>query len=454
MRSPDARSHPSHARHLAVRVRLSAVAAIVAVMSVLGSGVAWAAWTASDSASSTAGAATVGVTRSVAGSSLALTYSSSVTAGVAAVTITSTSSRAGTYSLAVSATSASATLRAAVTVQIGTTASCTVSATLASPTNGTLATTTTATGTLAAGASITLCVRTSMTTAAIAANGGASLAGTIATGITVGTWSATAATTTFAQSVAASGPNLEDGARYNILNANQCIAGKDGKVVRNNICDFNNMGQFRITDAGNGNSYISAAMNAAQQPTAPRWSMPSTTGELATVAPVSSGAQQWLIVARPDGLFRFQNVQHGTCATVGTEQLWGSSGGLKLVGATCNDSLATQGFRFTLTDPPTLPPATLACTGNGSNYIQYGWTMLTGYQAEVTYQVWVNGIFVKNYTNGYHPFVQLSPSDLPAASFPAGTYTLEVRQSVAGGPWNATGTRGIVIASNRNMACG
>ena len=452
MRATTTRSRRSGAR----RARLSAVAAVVGVLSVLGTGAAWAAWTVSDSASSNAAAATVGVTSSMApASGLTVTYTSSVRGAATVVTVTNTSSREGTYSLAVSATGASA-MRGAITTEIGTAAGCAAGTSPASPVSGTLSAAVTRTGALAAGQSTTLCVRTSMTSAGVAANAGSTVSGSIVASVTVGTWTTSATALTFAQSIAAStGPALESGARYNILNANQCVASVQSSLVRNADCDFNRLGQFRITSTGSGTYYVSAAMNAAQQPTAPRWYLASASGGVTTATPAAVATQQWRIVARADGLFRFENVQHGTCAQVGTTQLWTSSGGYLINGAPCNDALASQGFSFTLVAPPALPPVTLTCTGNGTDFIQVGWPVLSGYQAEVTYRFLVGETVVATYTNGYHPQANLYRADFPS-SIPSGPHSLVLQQSVAGDPWKLVGSRSIVLTTSnpRNLQCG
>ncbi len=455
------RSTKPHDRHRAVRARLSAVAALVASFTVLSSGIAAAAWWASDSASSSAGAATVDV--QLAAGSLDVTYSSSILAKAAAVTVTNGSSREGDYSLAIAATSGSPAYRGAVAmgiVEVSSPSACTVTTPISGPSSATSTFTSglSKTGTLAPAEDVTYCVITSMTSGSIATHANAPLAASITAGITVGTWidSDSAA---FTQSVAApAGITIQSGARYLVKNANQCTNGGHGTLIRNNDCDYNRMGQFRITEVtvGSGIYYIAGAKNESTQFSAPRWRLASSTANIVTATPSTSTEQQWRIVARPDGAYRIENVLQGTCAEVSNTYLWNSPNNI-VVGAPCDNTRAAQAFQFELYAPHIRPIETLVCSGNGSNYIQYGWTKLTGYEAEVTYRVLVNNVFVINYTNGHHPFFQLNPSQVPAGSIPNGTHVVELQQSVAGDPWATTAYGTIVISgpsNNRSLACG
>ncbi|WP_210413863.1 hypothetical protein [Protaetiibacter larvae] len=458
------RRTPRERRRLRTRLRLSAVAGAVALISVIGSGAAWAAWTANDSAGSTATAATVGVTHAFATTpTLPVTYNATTTVAVGTVTVTNTSSRTGSYSLVLSATSASATLRGAVAVEIGTAASCTTGATLTNSTTGTFAAPITKSGTITAGQVLTFCVRTTMTAANVTANAGASLAATVQTGVTVGTWTSNAATNlAFAQSVAAAtGFVSHEANRYQIFNQGQCIGTRWNQyddLSRGAIagdCNNEQTSQWRLFDvAGHADTkYIARAYNTGANPGA-RWNVVSGTNiNLTTASDVA--AQRWTITQRPDGLYRFvSGFAPGTqCLQVQANN--------RLALATCDNALASQGFSFTLVANAAPAPVTLTCSAqNGSNWVQYSWSVLTGYQAEVSYKVYVGGIFIGDHTNGWDTKVNLyTPGGgalaIPVGTLGAGPKTLEIYQSVGGATPTLTGTATIIIAAGTNyISCG
>ena len=344
-------------------------------------------------------------------------------------------------------------MRAATSVEIGTAASCTTTATLTSAASGTFAAAVTKTGTLAAGASVALCVRTSMTAANVTANASASLSASAATSITVGSWSASAAAPiTFAQSVAApTGFQSVEGNRYKIYNANICISSNwntfdliSRGAVLGGDCNNDQTSNWRFYDHSSGAKFIARAYNTGSTPDN-RWNASSaTTVNLA--ASSAAAAQRWMITARLDSTYQIQNVAQSKCVAV-------ASDGTMLL-ETCNTASAGQAFTFELVANSTPDPITLTCAGNGSNFIEYSWPVLTGYQQEVTYKVYLDGVYFRDHTNGYYTTEQFNYVDLPAAIKAVGVHTVRIEQSVSGAAYTVTGTGTLrVAATTFNMTC-
>lgn len=429
------------------RAKVLLTAALTAVLALTGASVSWALWATSATVGSTASTATVTVGHALTGSTLAVTYSATTTAAVGVITVTNSGTRSGTYSLALTATSASATMRAATTVEIGTAASCTTTATLTGAVSGNFSAAVTKTGTLAAGASVALCVRTSMSLVNIAANASASLSATAATSIAVGTWSASAATPiTFTQNVAApTGFQSVDSNRYMIYNQGVCIGSNwDFNAIGRGVnCGNDQTSNWRLTSEAGGVKTISRAYNTDTAP-ANRWNAASATSITLAASSVST-AQRWTITLRPDGTtYEIRSVTQLKCVEIAS----GGSASLQ----TCNSASAGQGFTFTAVANSTPAPITLACDSNNTNYVIYTWAVLDGYQAEVDYKVYVDSVFVKDQLNGYWPNVQIAPAELPLVASGNGLHTVEVRQSVSGAAWTVTGT-GTLRVTNGNLSC-
>ena len=434
------------------RARLALAAGLTTLLLLAGATSAAAVWSTTATLASTARTATVAVGHALSASTLAVTYNGTTTVATGVVTVTNSGSRDGSYSVVISATSASSSLRSAVSVEVGTAASCSATATLGSPTTGSFAAALTKAGPIAAGASVALCIRTSMTSANITANPSTSLAATVATGITSGTWSATASPAlTFGQAVAApvvtSFASVE-GNRYRIFNGSVCMSTTwDFTIIaRGAVCENEQTSNWRLLDDASGAKYVARAFNTATAPSN-RWNAASsTTTSLATAA--TSAAQRWFITARADGLYQFQSAQYpAQCLSAP------ASGAAVL--APCNAASAAQGFSFQLVADAAPAPVTLGCGGNNTNWIYYSWPVLAGYQAEVTYKLYVDNVFVMNHTNGYDTKAQLYWVDGTLSSFGAGTHAVQVRQSVAGAAYTVTGNGTLVIAAgSNNLTCG
>lgn len=434
------------------RLRVALTAALALALVLAGASVSYALWSTTAGVISTASTATVTVGHALSGSNLAVTYSATTTVAVGVITVTNTGTRSGTYALALSATSASSALRSGVTVEIGTATSCTTTATLTGSTTGTFAATVTTTGTLAAGASVALCVRTSTTAAVVSANPGASLAASAATSITVGTWNASAAAPiTFTQSTAAAtGFTAVEGNRYKIYNQNVCISStwdytaiSRGAVIGGD-CSNEQTSNWRFYNHASGSLYIARAFNTGSSPDN-RWNAGS--GTTVTLAASSQGAaQRWNITQRADLTYQIQSVPQSKCVTVA------SNGTMSL--ETCNAASAGQGFTFETVANSAPPAVTLTCGGNGTNFIEYSWPVLTGYQAEVVYKVYIDGVYLRDHTNGYWTTAQIYAVDLPASMKTVGVHTVQITQSVSGAASTVTGNGTMrVAAGTGNLTC-
>lgn len=450
------------------RWRTLVTAALVVVLTTVVPGISWAAWTAFDSASSTAQAASVGVTQVISGSTLdTFSYSSTTTRAVASVTVTNTSTREGNYTLAVSGVAApgttdAAAFLAAVAVEIGTAGSCTTGATLGSPSTGTLAATTSYTGALAAGASVVLCVRTTMTTAGITAHAGKELTGTIAASIAVGTWTSSAAPASFAQEVAADTSYNPGSGWYWLKNDNvptRCVADRyhgsgNGwrlwlETCNNDQGTGSNMlykfvattdGFVRLIPIHQQNRYISATGSGAGQ-------------FLTAVTSPSSALTEWKLTTVGVGVYQISSRTNANLcwSTQGASTATGSL----FVLANCDSASAAQRYRLTLLEIVVPPPVTLTCnTMSPTGYLELGWPVLTGYQEYVSYTTTISGVTITGTnSSGYYTKSQLYKNGNVPSSL-SGTVMVEVRQSVMGGPTTLTGTRSIFIDPvSRDMTC-
>jgi hypothetical protein len=442
--------------------RFFAILAATTALILGGSTVAFALWSANGSVSSTATAATVSVSHALTGSTLTQTYSASNLVAVGVVTVTNSSSRAGTYSVALSSTSSSSTLRAAVAVEIGTAASCTTSATLSSATTGTMAATVTATGSIAAGASVPLCVRTTMTSGGVSANASATLSATIASSVTVGTWSATASPAiTFTQTVAAPTQTVDTGAWYwfiSTINTSLCAEGLnygsgDGTALVQGNCsapngsDANELFRFVPTTGGYYRIIVKNAQSLGIGTTAGN-------NKDAFLASGTGSLIEWGVVFNSDSTITLQSRNNtGRCLTIPGSS---SAAGVQLQVSNCSTGSASQKFTLTTFNTATPPPAALTCSADGYN-AYYSWPQLTGYQNEVVYRVYIGGILDTTHSRGtgWDTTIQFGNGGVTTAAYGSGSKTVLVQQSVAGGAWSNVGTGTIVIAASAPyLQCG
>lgn len=447
--SPTGRRQTGESRPVKLRRRhgMSFFAAVTALSLLSGATAAYAVWSAITSVSSTASTATVTVGHALSGSTLAVTYSSATSAAAGVVTITNTGTRDGTYSLAISATSASSTLRAAVDVAVGTTASCTTTATLTSPVTGTFAATVTKTGSLASGASVALCVKTSMSTSNMSANPAATLAATISSSITIGTWSATASPAiTFNQTVAASA-TIETGPYYWIkrfqVSPERCAEADSygttsGTAIMTGQCGTaaqatSNTNEFWRFVPTTGGYFRIVNRNA---PTL-WWSVPSAAAlQPLQITAAATTAQEWLPALNANGSYSFKlRANTALCA-----ESTGNGNGASTRVNTCVAGSVVQEFIVEKLYTITPAPITLACSSDGSNSV-YTWALLTGYEAEVTYRVLVGATVDTVHTGGTGSDPNARFAWVPTtAAYPAGTYTVTVQSQVANSAWYTVGT--------------
>lgn len=432
------------------RLWLIAAATVVAV---LGSATAaYAVWSTTSSVTSTASTATVGVTHALSGSTLAVTYTPSTTAAVGVVTVTNTGTRDGTYTITVSATSGSSTLRPAVAVELGTAASCTTSATLSNVTTGTFGATLTKTGAITAGASVVLCLRTSMTLANITANAAATLAATVSSSVLIGTWTATASPAiTFSQAVTASAA-IDSSAWYWIKKSGspeRCAEADNGgttsgTIISTGACAIDTQASTNLEEYWRFVPTSSGYFRIINRKTPTLWwSVPSAAAlQPLQITATAGTSQEWLPVDNGDGTFSFKLRTNTTlCAEIG-----GNGNGSAMRINTCS---TTTDQRFTVAMYYTVSPAPVALTCvSDATSASYSWPSLTGYTTEVVYRVLLNGVVDSVHTGatGADPTARFNGAAV-AAAYPVGSYSVEVQQSVASGGWTSTGTATLVRAA-------
>jgi hypothetical protein len=434
------------------RTRLAGIAGVTTLLLLVGSTAAYALWSASGTAGSTATTASVGVAHALSSSTLAVSYSSTTTAAVGVVTVTNTGSRDGTYSVALSASSASSTLSPAVTVEIGVAASCTVGATLSSVVSGTFATTVTKSGAITAGASVVLCIRTSMTAASISTNPSTSLTATIASSVLIGTWTATASPALgFVQSVAASA-TLNSSAWYwikKVGSPERCAEANNsgtvsGTAVTTGGCSLSSQAAtnaneyWRFTPTSGG--YYKIVNRNAQSLW---WSVPSAAAlQPLQISSATGTTNEWQVVDNGDGSYTFKLRANTALCAEGT----GNGNGASLRVNTCSTSIE-QRFAAVMYETVTPAPITLSCVADGLT-ANYSWPQLTGYQSEVSYRVLVGTTVDAVHTGATGTdTVARFAWGVTTAAYPVGTFTITVQQSVAGGSWTTTGTATLVRAA-------
>ena len=189
--------------------RTALIAGLTAILTLGGGGSAAAYWTAQAQLQGSVGVATTGLVQTAPTTTLAVTYSSTTLKAAAPITVKNTGSRAASYAVTLRSVSATnAGLPGAITVAVAPVAdaaACTTTTSLTSPQTGTLAATFTATGNVAAGASVVLCVQTSMTSAGVTTYSNASTVLGLRSSLeyaAADAWRVTGAEVTFTQTVA------------------------------------------------------------------------------------------------------------------------------------------------------------------------------------------------------------------------------------------------------------
>lgn len=450
------------ASRLSRRSRLAVFAGLTTLLVLAGATASYALWTASAGFATSAAGATVGVSHALTGSTLAVTYNGTTRTAVGVVTVTNSSSRAGTYSLGISATSASSPLRSAVVVEVGSTASCTATATLDGAVTGTFAATVTKTAAIAANTSVALCVRTSISAANVTANPSTSLAATVATSVAVGTWSAVATPAiTFTQSVAAATQTVDSAAWYwlrSTINTTLCAEGLNsgsgtGTAVVQGTCtaptgsDAAELFRFVPTTGG---FYRIVYKNAPTLALASNGSFSGGgngggTFRDAFLTSTSSDLAEWQVQFNADSTVTLLLRNNTTrCLTIPNGS---STAGVQLQLQGCVGD-ATQKFTLTMFKVATPAPVALTCNADGYN-AYYTWPAPTGYETEVVYRVYINNILVSPHSRGtgWDPTVQLSNGTITTATYGSGSKPVLVQQNVNNAGWTTTGTGTLVIAN-------
>jgi len=429
--------------------RLGIGAGLVAFLVGAGSGAAWGYWSASTSVGTTASAATVGVSQQLAsGSTLAITYGASTTAGAGAITVTNTSSRSGGYTLALTATSTSSTLRGAIAVAIGTAASCTPTAALTGAVTGTLAAPPSKSGTLAAGASTTLCLQTSMTASAITANAGATVGVSVTASIAVGTWSASASPIAFGQSVAATS-SITAGPGWYQLKASQgspapCVVYSynfSPNAAAQSACQsqpgYDQL--WRFTPTSGGYSHIITKVSGTSW-----WQVSSATvGAKITFGNAATALAEWQLVNAGNGLVQISLRAAPTLCV----QLPASGQSDPVTLQSCGPSTALQQLVLVPYGTAVPAPVALTCSAGNGYDLTMSWPALNGYQGDVVYRVSVDGALdtLHSRGNGYDTTAEWSSAF--ATTYGVGSHQVLVEQSVFGSSWTTVGTGTAVVTS-------
>ncbi len=314
-------------------------------------------------------------------------------------------------------------------------------------------------GSLAAGASVALCVRTTMTAAGVAAHSAATVVATVSTTVTVGTWTATAVPTlSFTQTVAGSTPfTVDPDAWYFIKRSNgeiRCADSRDfgtttGTQVQTVDCNTTLVNQFwRFTPATSG-YYTILNRNS---PTL-RWNVADDKDSDPLILSTAIGDKsEWSVVGGTGSTATLALRANSTlCATTDA-----NNGNRKLMKVrTCVVGNGEQALTLSRFGTPNPAPINLTCVADGYN-TTYNWPQLTGYESEVTYRVLVGGTVTSAYTRGtaYDTTVAFA-STAALTAFGTGTKTVEVQQKLASGVWHRVGT-GTLILSNAvpYLACG
>jgi len=450
---------------LGLSSRLAVIAGIVTFAVLAGTGTSYALWSATAQVSSTAKAATVSVTQTaVSGSTLDITYSSTALAAAGAYTVKNTGSRSSTWSLgATGASTNSTTFAGLVTVALGiVTSGCTTSTSLVSPVTGVFGSTAVAiSGTLAAGASVIVCLKTSITAANVAANVSKSVVATVTSTVTAGTWSATSAAATFTQQTPAQTTTaVSNTAWYWIkttLNPVRCVQTEyygqtSGTPLWQENCntiaeqESNKNEYWKFVPTSDG-YYRITSRNA----TTMGWSK-SAAGEAnqyLRMSDTTATTGQWLLSANANGTTTFKLRSDLTlCAAVTGA---GTAVMVYLTVIPCVANNAAQQFQIVMLEVVVPPAVTLTCSDSGGWNAVFGWPILTSYTGNVVYRVRMDGVvMVGGYTRatGYDPNLQFSHDDATLYSHGIGTHSIVVEQSVFGGEWTVTGTGTLVMTNS------
>lgn len=455
-----------------MRRRLAALAFVTAMLTFIGSG-AMAMWSSQVNVGSTATGARVGATQAFAATNpLVGTFSTGALTLVGPVTVTNTGSRSAAYSAGFLASSATAAVPGAVAITVGTVttaAGCTATASPGDPVTGTLSATVEFGygGTLAAGASVVLCVRTSITASTLSAYASSTIVATLSTTVTSGTWSATTEDLSFVQTFAAAEvPGLTAGyywiattfspqrcvqQQYGPGNAavwqSGCTTEANWQNGRNQLWQFvpTGDGYYRIVVTTDTTLGLTAATPGSGQPV--------------TLTATATASAQWSVSTDATGAKRFVLRADPTLCLAPSG---GSAADQVMMTVTTCDGSAAQGLLARPLGVVSPAPVPLICSDGGASAgwnALYSWNQLTYYQNQVTYRVLFDGAVLPSMryarATGYDTTLQLEWATVTSALVGIGSHTVEVQQSVFGGAFTSTGTGVLTVAATAPyLQCG
>lgn len=464
--------------------RVALIAALAVVLTLVGGGGAVAYWSASAQLGASVATAKTGITQTVhpdAGSTpLNVTYSAETRSAAGAVSVQNIGSREATYSIVIGPDESS-DLSAAISVAVAPVAAweaCTPEAVLVNPTTGTLGTAGfTATGEVAAGATVILCVQTSMSAGDVTAHADQTTELALGTQLAYAdsaAWTLSGMTVTFTQSVGSSLLFDTDGtARYLVSNDGICIVRyADPVLARDPGCNDGIWdAQWRVSQIDGGHFHISAAQNTSTELNAPRWTAAAPTAadpRMRTTAATESDDQRWIIASVASDEYRIESVEYrGLCATIGGP-VWGDSR-LRLVLTECDNSRVDQRFTFEQIGITGGDPAQMTCTGAQWS-LALSFPPNDNYGQEVSYRV--------DMARASSPDLRMTFDGVPTGSIPTlyvgptqvaslansgdgtlGEIILRVEQRVtANGEWNLVAIgkirSGLNEWGNLNVWCG
>ncbi|WP_047522904.1 RICIN domain-containing protein [Microbacterium sp. ZOR0019] len=430
--------HPREPRIGGHTKLVAAIGAVAAFLATVGAAPAVAVWSASATATSSAAAPTVAITQS-GFNTLGTTFTHSTTDQRGGFTITNTGGAAGTATLSVSATGASAAQIYAFVWPAASVAACTAESMPANAAQGTWAAFPSLPGApLAPGASITYCVRSwaADPDALATASGTQSMTATAAARLTTGSWSVSkpsaATMSTKAFYPLATIPRVANQNNWftirSVANTGQCLDASasgttTGTVLGSWTCAAQSNQRFEIYPTQNGQSGI-RPKHAAEL------SVGQTAAKSVLTTPGSS-ASSWRIEQVTETNYQVVHADTGLCLTAGSQT--------QNTLTTCSNATAQQ---FTLTRDP------LTCSITGT-YMYFNFKTPLGNRAYTVQNRVGNGPWTNVYTQ---TTLTAQTYGLPRTMFLVGDGTLDLRVVDAVG--NVLYSGMTAVTTGTNIACG
>lgn len=454
------------------------------VLTIAGGGAAMAYWTASTHLTAATTTAATGLSQSVGphkdGTLLDWTYDVTTLVAADTVTLTNSGTREAEYRVSVSARRASApALPAAITVSaapVGSPADCSAESVLASPDTGTAESFLSA-GTIDRGATVVLCIQTSMAAGDLSGHATQSADLSLSSSLVYAAgaaWTETADDVHFTQAVKAKSSGVPDSfaaaARHIVRNQGACVF-RNTDVIRE-VTPSSCLGQehaWRFTASEGGTFTITLAQNGSS-PTSPRLTATTAGGFVTTQNVAGTSSQRWFVEGLAAG-YQIRSAQHpDECLTVSSTRIWGSSGPFRLALAPCVGA-PEQAFGVEEVGTAVPPVQQLSCTGNAW-YQELSFPVNPEYQAETAYRVMLahqnrpGSLFpyTRSTPTGWNTVVQFWSDSTEIATYVDaseggyGNTKIYVEQQIAGvGDWRPVAEGDIHISSNgsgRQLSCG